>query len=108
MRVCFSSHPSDVFFYRYAYPPPDANILANITNALIAVPPLYTQVSSTVSLCRSFFFNFRLCSVDIDYSRVQKRTRDVILHLLMTGAASNEQNESSTSFPPRLAHTTST
>ncbi|CAA7048698.1 unnamed protein product, partial [Microthlaspi erraticum] len=28
----------------YAYPPPDANILANITNALIAVPPLYTQV----------------------------------------------------------------
>ncbi|KAF3586310.1 hypothetical protein F2Q69_00026156, partial [Brassica cretica] len=29
---------------QYAYPPPDANILANITNALIAVPPLYTQV----------------------------------------------------------------
>lgn len=28
----------------YAYPPPDANILANITNALMAVPPLYTQV----------------------------------------------------------------
>ncbi|XP_010458201.1 PREDICTED: U11/U12 small nuclear ribonucleoprotein 65 kDa protein-like [Camelina sativa] len=29
---------------QYAYPPPDENILANITNALIAVPPLYTQV----------------------------------------------------------------
>ncbi|XP_010528771.1 PREDICTED: U11/U12 small nuclear ribonucleoprotein 65 kDa protein [Tarenaya hassleriana] len=28
----------------YAYPPPDPNILANITNALIAVPRLYTQV----------------------------------------------------------------
>ncbi|KAG2320065.1 hypothetical protein Bca52824_013278, partial [Brassica carinata] len=29
---------------QYAYPPPDANILANITNALISVPPLYTQM----------------------------------------------------------------
>ncbi|XP_021764164.1 U11/U12 small nuclear ribonucleoprotein 65 kDa protein-like [Chenopodium quinoa] len=28
----------------YAYPPPDGNILTNILNALIAVPPFYTQV----------------------------------------------------------------
>jgi U11/U12 small nuclear ribonucleoprotein SNRNP65 len=35
---------------QYAYPPPDANILANITNALIAVPPLYTQVSFAVTV----------------------------------------------------------
>uniref|UniRef100_A0A803MDL1 RRM domain-containing protein n=1 Tax=Chenopodium quinoa TaxID=63459 RepID=A0A803MDL1_CHEQI len=27
----------------YAYPPPDGNILTNILNALIAVPPFYTQ-----------------------------------------------------------------
>nr|TKS18307.1 hypothetical protein D5086_0000004640 [Populus alba] len=30
--------------YRYAYPPPDGNILTNIVNALIAVPRFYTQV----------------------------------------------------------------
>ncbi|KAL5217839.1 hypothetical protein ABZP36_018523 [Zizania latifolia] len=29
---------------RYAYPPPDGNILMNIVNALIAVPRFYTQV----------------------------------------------------------------
>ncbi|CAJ1793768.1 unnamed protein product [Sphenostylis stenocarpa] len=29
---------------RYAYPPPDGNILTNIVNALIAVPRFYTQV----------------------------------------------------------------
>lgn len=32
------------FCYRYAYPPPDGNILTNILNALIAVPRFYTQV----------------------------------------------------------------
>lgn len=31
-------------FCRYAYPPPDGNILTNIVNALIAVPRFYTQV----------------------------------------------------------------
>nr|XP_048333104.1 U11/U12 small nuclear ribonucleoprotein 65 kDa protein isoform X1 [Ziziphus jujuba var. spinosa] len=31
-------------YYRYAYPPPDGNILTNIVNALIAVPRFYTQV----------------------------------------------------------------
>ena len=30
--------------YRYAYPPPDGNILTNIVNALIAVPRFDTQV----------------------------------------------------------------
>ncbi|EOA37483.1 hypothetical protein CARUB_v10011629mg [Capsella rubella] len=35
---------------QYAYPPPDDNILANITNALIAVPPLYTQISTIMVL----------------------------------------------------------
>lgn len=29
---------------RYAYPPPDGNILTNIVNTLIAVPRFYTQV----------------------------------------------------------------
>ncbi|XP_047093421.1 U11/U12 small nuclear ribonucleoprotein 65 kDa protein-like isoform X3 [Lolium rigidum] len=29
---------------RYAYPPPDGNILTNIVNSLIAVPRFYTQV----------------------------------------------------------------
>ncbi|XP_068637308.1 U11/U12 small nuclear ribonucleoprotein 65 kDa protein [Aristolochia californica] len=29
---------------KYAYPPPDGNILTNIVNALIAVPRFYTQV----------------------------------------------------------------
>lgn len=33
-----------VWFCRYAYPPPDGNILTNIVNALIAVPRFYTQV----------------------------------------------------------------
>ncbi|KAF2288245.1 hypothetical protein GH714_005248 [Hevea brasiliensis] len=33
-----------LFFHRYAYPPPDGNILTNIVNALIAVPRFYTQV----------------------------------------------------------------
>ncbi|KAJ4828924.1 hypothetical protein Tsubulata_027870 [Turnera subulata] len=32
------------FDFRYAYPPPDGNILTNIVNALIAVPRFYTQV----------------------------------------------------------------
>lgn len=32
-------------FFRYAYPPPDGNILTNIVNALIAVPRFYTQVA---------------------------------------------------------------
>ncbi|KAL5547126.1 hypothetical protein UlMin_006813 [Ulmus minor] len=31
-------------YLEYAYPPPDGNILANILNAMIAVPRFYTQV----------------------------------------------------------------
>eukprot|EP00897_Mesotaenium_endlicherianum_P007800 jgi/Mesen1/7048/ME000369S06377 len=34
---------------QYSYPPPDGNILANIMNALIAVPRLYTQVRPSAS-----------------------------------------------------------
>ncbi|XP_039829844.1 U11/U12 small nuclear ribonucleoprotein 65 kDa protein-like isoform X2 [Panicum virgatum] len=36
--------PSALHLFRYAYPPPDGNILTNIVNALIAVPRFYTQV----------------------------------------------------------------
>lgn len=35
---------STLQFFRYAYPPPDGNILTNIVNALIAVPRFYNQV----------------------------------------------------------------
>lgn len=43
---------------RYAYPPPDGNILTNIVNALIAVPRFYTQVYKDFhpTLCIHFYY----------------------------------------------------
>lgn len=40
-----------VLLCRYAYPPPDGNILTNIVNTLIAVPRFYTQVTIVLYIC---------------------------------------------------------
>ncbi|KAF5208198.1 hypothetical protein FRX31_002215 [Thalictrum thalictroides] len=51
---CFPSWLNDTFCFRYAYPPPDSNILTNIVNALIVVSQFYTQ-SSSLSCCIRLF-----------------------------------------------------
>lgn len=91
------------FCFRYAYPPPDGNILTNIVNALIAVPRFYTQVVSKLMLSVDMILWIFLLISDscilLVYLIVSNSSHvdyDVNFHFV--GVAFDEQNEYSSSI----------